>query len=195
MIKFDNKILTELIQNEITAAQLEIGFFKLGRNFEVIDVFEINDIYVENPTAEGYNFENSNFTIKERLEKLKMFNGWVHLAGGLSCGIKNQIISDFRLSKKYIESINYFTREDIINFNGKPDYELIDSMSGGMDYSIDNYILVYESKGLNFFIDPDKNTLTEIYTGKLDKDKYEIRKPASGIKNGFQRMFNRGAKE
>jgi len=175
MIKFDNKILTDLVQNKITVEQIEIGFLKIGRNINEIDIFEITDIHVNVPTNEEHKFLDSDFTIKERLEKLKNFDGWIHMAGGLSCIIKNQIISAFRLTRKYIEPINYFTREDILHFYGTPDYELIDDISWGIDTSIENYILVYNNKKINFYIDPDKNILKEIYIGILEKEKFTLR--------------------
>lgn len=176
MIHFNHDVLIDLIQNKATIYQVKFGMIKLGATIDVIDIFEVNDIYVVNPLITSYNYENSNYTIRERFEKLYEFDGAIHLAGGLTCVIKNQKIEDFRISKRYIEKINHFTREEIISFHGKPDYELIDSLAWGYDVSVDNYILSYDNKKLNFYIDPEKNTLKEIYTARLDKSKFEVRR-------------------
>ncbi|WP_409417449.1 hypothetical protein [Flavobacterium sp. PS2] len=174
MIAFDNSQLTKLVQNEISVEELEIDFIKLGNHYSTIDIFEIIEIYINDPSIEGYNFENSNLTFKERLEKLKTLNGYIHFAGGLSCSVKDQKISNFTLTKKYIEPIINFNRENIIKYHGKPDYELIDDLShGGFDYAIDSYILVYNN--LNFYLDPNQDHLIEICTKKLDLKSFTIR--------------------
>lgn len=175
MIDFNHELLIDLIKNKITIDQVVFGSIKLGAIMDVIDIMEINDIYIPNPSINSYNFENSNYTISERFEKLRSHDGWLHLAGGLSCSIKNQRIEDFRIHKRYVEKVNHFTREEIISFHGKPDYELIDSLSWACDISIESYILSYNSKRVNFYIDPAKKTLKEIYTGFLDKNKYTLR--------------------
>ena len=176
MIRFNHDILIDLIQNKTTIQQVKFGLIKLGATIDVIDIFEITGIYVHNPLITTYNYENSNYTIRENFGRLYDFDGAIHLAGGLTCVIKNQKIEDFRISKRYIEKINHFTREEIISFHGKPDYELIDSLQWGYDVSVDNYILCYDNKRLNFYIDPEKNTLKEIYTAHLDKSKFEVRR-------------------
>jgi hypothetical protein len=174
MITFDNSQLKKLVQNEISVEELEIGFVKLGNHYSTIDIFEIIDIYINEPNIGDYDFESSNFTFKERLEKFKILNGYIHFAGGLSCGIKNQKISNFRLTKRYIEPIIDFNRENIIRYYGKPDYELIDDLSyGGFDYSINSYILVYNN--LNFCLAPDQDNLIEICIDKLDPKSFSIR--------------------
>lgn len=174
MILFDNSQLKKLAQNEISVEELEIGFIKLGNHYSTIDIFEIIDIYIDDPSIKGYDFENSNLTFKERLEKFKTLNGYIHLAGGLSCGITNQKISSFRLTKKYIEPIIDFNRESIVKYHGKPNYELIDDLSyGGFDYAIDSCILVYNN--INFYLDPNQDNLIEICTNKLDQKSFTIR--------------------
>ncbi len=173
MINFNRDILDDLVKNKITIEQVQFGKIKIGEPIEAIDIFEINDIYILNPSLNSYNFENSNYTIRERVEQLHKFDGYIHLAGGLSCCIKNQKVSDYRISKRYIEGITHYTREEIIMFNGNPDYELEDINPWGID--VDNYILVYINKKLNFYINPENNKLKEIYTAELDKSKFKMR--------------------
>lgn len=174
MISFNHDSLTDLMQNRISIYQVEFGTIKLGEAIDVIDLFEINDIYVVNPQTNSYNYENSNYTISERFQQLHRLDGAIHLAGGLTCLIKQRKIEDYRISKRYIESINHFTREEIIKFYGKPDYEFIDRNPWEFT-AVDNYILAYNKKKLNFYIDPDKNTLQEIYTAQLDESNYMVR--------------------
>ncbi len=176
MLKFDERKLVDLVRNKISVDQLEIGLLKIGSRYDLIDIFEITDIYIQDVNINSDNSENDNLTIKERLAKLEKLNGWIHLAGGLSCRIQNQLIANLRLTKKYIEPISNFKRDDIIKFHGNPDYELVDDYAhGGFDYAIDNYILVYNNKKLNFYLDPIQENLTEIDTAKLDMKYFTLR--------------------
>lgn len=169
MIAFSHQDLVSLVQNGMPLRELQIGSIQWNKHYTCIDLFEINDIYIEDPAVEGYNFENSNFTIRERLGKLEQLDGHVHLAGGLACTIRNQHIADFRISKKYIEPVTRFTREEILQFHGTPDMELVDDeLYGGFNYGIDAYILVYSAKKLNFHIHPNTGRLIEITTRSLE---------------------------
>ncbi len=172
MIKFRNDILTELIMNKIGIYQISFGLIKIGSKIEDIDITEINEIYVLHPLIKTNNFENLDYTIRERLELLKEYNGYIHLAGGLSCSIKNQTIEDLRIYKLYMEKVKHFTREEIISFHGIPDYELEDITP--FSSKVNNIILSYETKRINFYIDPKESTLKEIYTGKIDKSKFKL---------------------
>lgn len=165
MITFNHSRLADLVQNRISLAELGIGGIQLGKHYSCIDLFEINDIYIIDPAVEGYDYENSNRTIRERFASLENFDGHLHLAGGLTCGIKKQVITDFRFTKKYLEPVAHFTREEILHFHGEPDYELVDDeMYGGFNYAVDSCILVYTGKKLNFHVDPGSFRLTEIST-------------------------------
>ncbi|MNJ90707.1 hypothetical protein D3C87_83440 [compost metagenome] len=169
MIAFNHANLISLVQNRVLLSELEIGSIQLGKHYHCIDLFEINDIYVIDPEIEGYNFENSNKTIRERLTQLETLKGHIHLAGGLVCTVENQRITEFRFTKKYMEPVAHFTREDILKFHGEPDYELVDDeLYGGFNYAIDSYILVYPGKKLNFHVHPDTGKLVEITTHSLD---------------------------
>ncbi|MGI5880422.1 MAG: hypothetical protein ACOX6L_07505 [Syntrophomonadaceae bacterium] len=169
MITFNHDLLFDLVKNKISIEQFAIGTVRIGATIDAINITEINDIYVSG-------LENqSDYTISERLGKLCYNNGWVHFAGGLSCDIKSQTIDGLKIRKRYIEKINHFTREDIIGFHGKPDYELIDYWPWGLNIDVENYILSYNSKKLHFYIDPKTNKLTEIRTGLLNKKEYESR--------------------
>lgn len=169
MIDFDTRQLTALVRNEIPLEAFKIDAIQVGKHYDCIDFYQINDIYIEDPAVEGYNFDNSNHTIHERFARLNELDGHVHLAGGLSCSVTDQRINSIRISKRYIEPVTHFSREQIIEFHGVPEIELIDDyMHSGFDYTVDNYILVYNTKNLNFYIDPETNLLREIYTGVLD---------------------------
>lgn len=150
MIKFDDNNLIEVVQNLINVEHLEIGSIRIGNHLDVIDIFEIVEFHIFNEHPENTTIIYSHLTFKERLELLKSHSGIIHFAGGLACKITNQHISGFRISKKYMESVMYFTKKDILQFYGKPDVELIDSISFDINYSIDNYILVYRSKKNKF---------------------------------------------
>lgn len=176
MIDFDTRKLTSLVRNEIPLQALAIGPIQLGKQIDCIDFFEINDIYIEDPAIEGYHFDNSNYTIHERITRLRELDGYVHLAGGLSCSVKNQLISSMRISKRYVEAVSHFTREQIVEFHGTPELELVDDyMHSGFDYEVDHYILVYNDKQLNFYIDPSTGMLREIYIGVLDLKYFTVR--------------------
>lgn len=176
MIDFNTEKLRALVRNEIPLEELEIGTIRPGKRYDCIDFFEINDIYIEDPAVEGYNYDNSNLTIRERFARLEQLKGHVHLAGGLACTVENQHISGFRISKKYIEPVTDFSREQILEYHGAPELELIDDyMYSGFDYAIDNYVLVYNAKKLNFYIDPGTGFLREIYTGVLDLKYFSVR--------------------
>jgi hypothetical protein len=169
MIAFNHQQLIEVLQNKLSVTELEIGPVQLGKPIDCIDIFEIVDLYVHRPEIKEFTFESSNFTFRERLEQLKERNGFIHLAGGLTCGIENLRITDFRFTKKYLEPVAGFTREEIIQFHGIPDAELVDDdLYGGFNYAIDSYILVYRNKKLNFHVEPGTGKLIEISTRNMD---------------------------
>lgn len=60
--------------------------------------------------------------------------------------------------------------------NGLPTFELIDDFAFGFDFSIESIILVYESKGVSFYFDPNELTLKEINTNKLNLKHYRRNK-------------------
>lgn len=171
MINFNHDLLIDFVKNKISNEQFAIGTIRVGATIDAINITEINDIYVSD-------LENgSDYTIRERLEKLRCYtNGTVHLAGGLACVIKSQNIDGLIIRKRYIEKVNHFTREDIIGFHGKPDCELIQYWPWGLNIDVENYILSYNSNKLNFYIDPETNKLTKIRMGLLNVKEYEIRK-------------------
>ncbi len=173
MLNFNSVYLIDLVENKIKINDVSFAGIKMGSHFTSIDIAEITDIYIINPLIEGYNYECSNFTITERYEKLYKYNGTINLAGGLSFIIRNELIEGFRVSRRYIESIKDFTRREILDYHGEPDFELEDITPWG--FEVDNYILCYESKKINFFIDPDKSTLTALYTECLDKSHFKLR--------------------
>lgn len=47
---------------------------------------------------------------------------------------------------------------------------------GGFDYSIENYILVYETKRISFYFDPNSLKLKEINTNKLNYECFTVEK-------------------
>ena len=174
MIKFDVTQLKAIIENKLEITDLKIGIIQLGEGMQQVDINELTEVYVNNSDNKDYN--NSDFTFHERLELFNKFNGWIHFAGGLSCSIQNKVISGLKIRNRYIESVSNIKRDDIISTLGKPDVELIDDMAyGGFDYAIDNYILVYENKGINFLIDPNTDKLNEIDTNQYDVNKYSKR--------------------
>jgi hypothetical protein len=177
MIKIDKNKVRDLVEGNISLNDFEIDSIKIDQNFRVIPKEEINDIYIINPENDGYNFENSDFTIAERIEMLEKLNGYIHLAGGLNCRIENKKIVDLRLSRKYIEFVKEYTKQQVFDYHGKPTFELIDDMAfGGFDYSIENYILVYETKRISFYFDPNSLKLKEINTNKLNYKCFTVEK-------------------
>lgn len=167
MILFDSMQLTDLVRNKKSIHELEIGPVQLGKQYACIDLFEITDVYVR--TSSQDIFAGSSLTFRERLEQLKTFSGFIHLAGGLTCGIENQLITNFRITKNYLEPVATVKREEILQFYGTPDAELVeDDMYGGFNYAIDSYILVYSGKSLNFHVDPNTGLLKEISTRPID---------------------------
>lgn len=177
MIQFDKALFNDFLKGQKSISEVTIGDICIGEQFSVIPKEEIIDIYVADKNIEGYNFSNSDFTITERLLKLENNDGFIHLAGGLNCRIENKIIVDLRLSKRYVEPFNSLTKVQIIAYNGLPTIELIDDMAfGGFDYAIENIILVYESKNVSFYFDPNELTLKEINTNKLNLEHYRINK-------------------
>ena len=174
MIKFDVTQLTAIIENRLEITDLKIGLIQLEQDVHQVDINELTEVYFNN--SENKNYNNSDFTFQERLNFFNQFDGWVHFAGGLSCSISNKKISGLRIRSRYIESISNFTRDEIISSLGNPDIELVDDMAyGGFDYAIDNYILVYRNKGINFLIDPNTEQLNEIDTNEYDINKYSKR--------------------
>lgn len=168
MIVFDTNLLKLLIQNKISITDLEIGAIKLGDKYWSIDVDEITDLYIENNDDENLD-NNTNLTFKERLSRLENYNGYIHLAGGLSCSIRNKIITDFNIEKKYLEPICEYTRADIIAFYGKPNVELIEEdYYGGYSYGIEAYIIVYKNKKINFTVDAETEKLIAISSAEIN---------------------------
>lgn len=176
MIKFDTSILENILTIDFPIDSFEVSNIKIGSHFSVIDFFEINDIYIIKPELKGYDAENSNSTIKERLEQLSVCDGWVHLAGGLAIKIKNTLISRICFRKKYLEPIKNYDEEKIVNQLGKPELEFISETFWDEEGTIDAYIFVYKNGLLNIFFEPDTLKIKELQIGELDKSNYTLKK-------------------
>jgi hypothetical protein len=134
---------------------------KFGEHYGAIDVTEIIDVYV-------FDFDNSNYNFSERLGKLKTNQGWVHLAGGLSLGVKDQKIDNIMFSKKNIQNLAKFNKNEVIELLGIPDLELDEGTSyGGIDYVVEYYILVYQAMMLNVYLEPEKMTIAKLSIGGI----------------------------
>lgn len=122
MINFDTTLLEKLIQNKISIFDFEIGNIKLGNSYKSVTVDEITEISLWNKQDELIN-NNRDLTIKEQIAKLENYNGYMYLTGGLSCSIKNKVIENFTIVRKYLTSICDYTRADILINFGKIIYE------------------------------------------------------------------------
>ncbi len=162
MIVFDATMLEKIVRNEIAINEFEMGNLKLGNLYKTIPIEEIIEIYVEN-NSNKFIKDASTFTIKAKFEALNFNNGCIHLAGGLSCKIENKTIANFIITDEYLTPVCNYSKEDIIKYYGKPEYELVDeNVYGGYSFEINSYILVYEREGLHFSIDTKTEKIIEI---------------------------------
>lgn len=136
-------------------------------------VDEITEISLWNKQNELIN-DNHDLTFEERIAKLENYDGYMHLASGLSCSVKNKIIENFTIEGKYLTSICDYSRADIITYYGKPTYELIEENPyGGYSFEIESYILVYQKKKLNISTHPKTGKIIEISTHLLDVTNFQ----------------------
>jgi hypothetical protein len=111
--------LVEIFNKDFKAEKLKIGTIALNAHYSVIPMPEIAGIYVIDADTEDDTFA-------EKLEKLNTYNGWVHLAAGLSLFVENQHITIIKMQRKYIETVAHFSQKDILELIGKPDEKVED---------------------------------------------------------------------
>ena len=172
MIGFSIDDLNELIRGELEPVEFAIGNVKLATNYLEIPKDEIVEIGLFDKETGKYLDNGSDFTFNERLGMLKMNNAYIHLAGGLSCRITNEKITQLRIAKKYIGHLTILTKDEIESFNGEAEKELIEDTTWGLDYSIDCYISIYKNSKLYFYFEPEKLTLREIRIGDVNEEFY-----------------------
>ncbi len=138
----------------------------LGDDCGRIRLVDVVDVYVE-----GYNEPYANFT--DRIKQFKIHDGFIHMAGKFSFGVKNQRINEIKLTGKYMDSLKKIDKERVINVHGDPSEILIDSITWGFDPVEYGKILVYLKKKLHFNIGSDTGRIKEIIIGDIDRNRYK----------------------
>jgi len=174
MIDFSESKLTRLIQGELSPNDFNIGSIKLWEDYTVIPLEEITEIGLFDTATNKYFDAVSDYTFKERLAMLTTHNAFIHLAGGLSCGIANQKITQIRIRNKYFQPFISITKNNIEKWQNKPDKVLYNDAVWRCDYAVDDIIFVYQNESMYFFFDPELLTLKEIRIGKVNETYYSI---------------------
>lgn len=173
MIDISAKELMLLIKGEVEPEDFIAGTIKLWEDYRAIPLEEVVDIALFNRVTGKYFDSVSDYTFKERFNILQeVCNGFVHMAGGLSCGVTDRKISEIKISKKYIALIAPVTRNEIEKYWQKPEKELIEDITYAWDYIIESEVSVYKNGRLYFFFDPEQLALKEIRIGMVKEDYY-----------------------
>ena len=156
-----------LIDENFDPDLVQLEGIKLGNDYTKIEYSNIVGVYVID-----YDEPYSNFS--EQLKQFRNKNGFIHMAGKFSFGIKNQEINEIKLSGKYIDSIQKIKKKDIVKLFGNPDIVLTDSIYwGGADYCVYGKILAYLDKKLYFNIDEKTKRVSEVLIGNVDHSRYD----------------------
>lgn len=172
MIQFSKDDLNRLIRGELEPSEFSINRIKLNNSYQDIHFSEIIDIGLFDKATGKYFDNGSDYTFNQRLKMLRTNNAFVHLAGGLTCVITDEIITQIKIAKKYIGQLQMLTKDEIETFNGKPERELIDDTMWGIDYSLDGFISVYKNSTLYFYFQPETLTLQEVRIGHVNEEYY-----------------------
>ena len=172
MIDFSEKHLMQMMKGELEPADVVIGRIRLTTPYREIPTEEIIEIGLFDKATGKYLDNGSDYTFKERLKLLLTHNAFVHLAGGLTLGITDEKITQIRMTKKYMEPFQSFTKNEMESFHGKPEKELIEDTMWGMDYSLDSFISVYKNSMLYLYFEPQKLRLQEVRIGKVNEEFY-----------------------
>ena len=151
-----------LIDKDFDSNLLSIEGLKLNDDYRKIDLLDIVEVYIRN-----YSNPYANFT--ERLEQLKNHDGFIHMAGRFGFGIKNQRITEIIFRGKYIDELKRYDEPAIVDFCGKPNKVLTDSITWVFDYVEYAKILVFSDRRLYFFIDTETKKVSEIRIGDVDE--------------------------
>ncbi len=173
--------INEVLKKEISSNFVRFGEMTLHANYSTIPYLEIIEIYV----IEGSN----NGTFTTRLEQFKTNNGWVHLAGGLTLGIKNEQIELFLIRDEYIKEFD-LTQAEILRRLGNPDNNEKDIIyHNSYDASPDSELWIYFQHELKFWFEIDNKTLLEMQIGGLGNLIYDEEKPKSKFQIWFSNLF------
>ena len=176
MIDFSAREIMLLIRGQIEPENFTIVIIKLWEEYLIIPLEEVVDIALFNRATGKYFDPVSNFTFKERLNLLaETCNGFVHMAGGLSCGVTDRKISQIKIRGEYLKSFNAVTKYEIVKYHGDPEKGLIEDIAYAWDIIIESYVSVYKNKSLYFFFDPEQWSLKEIRIGKVDETCFSLK--------------------
>ncbi len=151
-----------LIDKDFDSNLISIEGLKLDDDYRKINLRDVVEVYVRN-----YSNPYANFT--ERLEQLKSHDGFIHMAGRFGFGIKNQKIIEIIFRGKYIDELKNYDGQAIVDFCGKPNKVLTESITWVFDYVEYAKILVYSDRRLYFFIDTETKKVSEIRIGDVDE--------------------------
>jgi len=157
-----------LIDNNFDYKLITLENIKLDDSYENINILDVVDVYVENYSEQYANFQ-------QQISQFTHANGWIHMSGKFTFGIKNSKIDTINLKGKYIENLTKFKEKHIISVYGEPDKILVDADDWGIDYVEHAKILVYTDKKLYFFIDSDSKKLKEIHIGNINEKFFSSR--------------------
>lgn len=151
-----------LIDEDFDSNLISIEGLKLDDDYRKINLLNVVEVYVRNHS-------NPHAGITERLEHLGNNDGFIHMTGRLGFGIKNQKITEMIFREKYLDELKNYDRQTIVDFCGKPNKVLTESITWVFDYVEYAKILVYSDKRLYFFIDTETKKVSEIRIGDVDE--------------------------
>lgn len=169
---FSQTELSKLIQAELAPTDFSIDNIKLSASYEVIPLKEIVELNLFQRATGQYIENASDYTFQERLDLLNKCDGLAHLAGGLTCGITNEKITQIGIKRKYLESLCSIEQSEIEKCHGKPDAVLVDESPWSVLESVESVISVYRNQQLYFFFEPGKLTLKEVRIGQVNEEYY-----------------------
>jgi len=155
-----------LIDKDFDSQLVQLEGLKVGDDYRKINLRDVVEVYVRD-----YKEPYANLTT--RIEQLKNHDGFIHMAGKFSFAVKNQKISEIKLSGKYIDVLKQYDAQRIIEMYGKPNKVLTDSITWVWDYVEYTKILAYSDKKLYFFLDSDTKKISEIRIGDVDEELFK----------------------
>jgi len=155
-----------LLIKDIDSNLIQLEGIKLNEDVKKINIGDIVDIHVID-----YEEQYSNFA--KKVEQFNNHDGWIHMAGDFTFGIKNKKIDSILLKGKYVDKLRKFQYQDIINALGSPDKILVDFLFDLWGDTEDAKILVYSKQKLYFFLDVKTLKIKEVHIGNINEKQYE----------------------
>jgi hypothetical protein len=153
-----------LLDANANLQDFNVSQIRLGSSISEIDLNVVQDIYVE-----GHDDEENT----KKIVFLQNSFGWVHYRNGVSFMFKKGRVQRIKIASQDLINLGIH-KSEVIDNHGLPDKTLVEKADFlVLPNAILSRILVYRTKQLYFFINPQTEKVREIHFGEFDEKSYE----------------------